>query len=93
MTKTTSYIFPELLNIVLTAQDVEDFFGKRLNAGQLANASPLDVEDAWYANEFNRFAVCDECGKLHSRSYESCEEVSEFAKFNKDPRTVWLADR
>lgn len=90
MTKRTSYIFPELSNRILTADDVQAFFDRKVTRTTLRNLAPSEIEDIWWSNEWTRYSVCDECNQIHSRTYEGCDGQTEFHRFFKEPVTVWL---
>lgn len=91
--KQTSYILPEVDNKIFTAEDLFTYSDTKITAAQLRKMTPNEIDDIWYheALETTRFHICSRCNKIHSRTYEGCEtEKSEFFKFFKTPKTVWL---
>lgn len=88
--KKTAYIFTELNGKILTKYFLDMM---EIKISQVKQMQPNEVEDLFYdvENETERFLDCEECGKIHSRTYEGCEtEVSEFFKFYNQPKQIFL---
>lgn len=91
--KKAAYIFPELGNVILTNEDLFAGFDTKPTPAEMRLWTKDQVYDFWMSEtvETSRYHICDECNKIHSRTYESCDtEASEFNKFFKSPTTIYL---